>query len=220
MTIISVAGRIGSGKDTVAEYLINNHQYRKESFASTLKDAVAAVFGWPRALVEGDTPEGRIFRETVDDWWAKKLKMPKLTPRWVLQYWGTEVFRAHFHDNIWVASLENRLRNITENIVITDCRFPNELKMIKAVGGISIRVERGEKPEWYDDAAAYNRGPDGNVRWATGKLTLDRLKIHASEYSSVGLKYAHIIRNDGTIEELYQRVEDIIGQPVDHHVST
>ena len=217
--IISISGLIGSGKDTVADYLITHHSYKKMSFASSLKDAAAAVFGWDRKLVEGDTPEGRVWRETIDEWWAKRLKIPKLTPRWVLQQWGTEVFRRHFHDDMWVASLEYQLRHNTGHVVITDCRFKNELKMIKAVGGISIRVERGVRPEWYDHAVAYNKGPDGNAGWAIGKSILDRHHVHASEYSGVGLKYAHMIRNDGSLEELYQRVEDIIGQQPSHHAS-
>jgi hypothetical protein len=210
MTIISISGLIGSGKDTLADYLIANHSFRKMSFASSLKDAAAAVFGWDRTLLEGDTPEGRVWRDTIDNWWATRLKMPKLTPRWVLQYWGTEVFRQHFHDDTWVASLEYRLNHTTDNIIITDCRFKNELNMINGIGGISIRVERGEKPIWYDHAIAFNKGPEGNVGWAVGMSMLTRYNVHASEYSSIGLKYSHIIQNDGTIGKLHEKVEDII----------
>ena len=46
--IIGICGFIGSGKDTIADYLVNFHGFRRESFANTLKDAVAAVFGWDR----------------------------------------------------------------------------------------------------------------------------------------------------------------------------
>ena len=94
--IIGVCGFIGSGKDTIADYLVNFHEFRRESFASTLKDAVAAVFGWDRTLLEGRTKEAREWREQVDPWWAARLDMPTLTPRWVLQYWGTEVCRKAF----------------------------------------------------------------------------------------------------------------------------
>ena len=50
--IIGVCGLIGAGKDTIADYLVNVHEFRRESFANTLKDAVAAVFGWDRTLLE------------------------------------------------------------------------------------------------------------------------------------------------------------------------
>ena len=51
--IISVTGFIGSGKDTIADYLVAEHVFKRESFAVTLKDSVATVFGWDRELLEG-----------------------------------------------------------------------------------------------------------------------------------------------------------------------
>ena len=141
--IIGICGFIGSGKDTIADYLVNLHHFRRESFASTLKDAVAQVFGWDRTMLEGRTKQAREWRERVDPWWAERLGMPTLTPRWILQYWGTEVCRAGFHDDIWIASLENKLRHSQDDVVISDCRFPNEIKAIKNTGGRVIRVVRG-----------------------------------------------------------------------------
>ncbi len=44
---------LGSGKDTIADYLVNIHGYKRESFADSLKDAVAAAFDWDRDLLEG-----------------------------------------------------------------------------------------------------------------------------------------------------------------------
>jgi len=107
--IIGIAGLIGSGKDTAADYLVNSYGYRRDSFASTLKDAVSAVFGWDRELLEGRTRESREWREEVDLWWSARLDRV-ITPRWVLQQWGTEVGRRSFHDDIWIASMENKLR--------------------------------------------------------------------------------------------------------------
>jgi hypothetical protein len=208
--IIGVCGFIGSGKDTIADYLVGFHGFRRDSFAGTLKDAVAAVFGWDRELLEGRTPEARAWREQVDPWWANRLNMPDLTPRWVLQFWGTEVCRKGFNDDIWIASLENKLRNSTDDVVISDCRFPNEFKSIKNVSGITMRVVRGEQPEWYDAALAYNRGPNGNSRWSLSKNKLDKLKVHASEYSSIGLNYDYTVDNNGTIDDLHNTISDIV----------
>lgn len=207
--IIGVTGFIGSGKDTIADYLCTFHGFKRLSFAASLKDAVAAVFGWNRDYLEGTTKASREWREKVDPWWAERLGVPHLTPRWVLQYWGTEVCRNGFHQDIWVASVENKLRNTRDNVVITDCRFANEVDAIKSVGGITVRVERGEKPIWYEDAIAHNKGPS-NIRWALGKRSLDHNNVHASEYSSVGLDYDHIIENNGTIDDLHNKVYSII----------
>lgn len=210
--IISVSGFIGSGKDSVADYLITEHGFKRVSFASSLKDAVAAIFSWDRAMLDGLTPESREWRDQIDPWWAKRLKIKALTPRWVLQQWGTEVCRLHFHMDIWVASLENQLRSRTDDIVITDSRFKNELKSIKSIQGTTVRVHRGPEPEWYKAAADYNRGPDGNTGWAIGKAVLDRNHVHASEYSSVGLKYDYHLSNDDTLEALYGKVDTILSQ--------
>jgi hypothetical protein len=202
--IIGVCGFIGSGKDTIADYLVNFHEFRRESFASTLKDAVAAVFGWDRTMLEGRTKEAREWREQVDPWWAARLDMPTLTPRWVLQYWGTEVCRKAFHDDIWIASLENKLRNSKDHVVISDCRFPNEISSIKNAGGQIVWVQRGPLPEWYDVAVDANRGSNVAIN------ELKMRKIHASETAWVGTEFDAIIDNNSTIDDLYQQAQTLV----------
>lgn len=209
--IISVSGFIGSGKDTVADYLVTEHGFRKMSFAESLKGAVSAVFGWDPIMLEGSTKSSREWREKRDEWWSNRLNMD-ITPRWILQYWGTDVLRNNFHTDIWVASVENKLRQTKDNIVITDCRFANEVDTLKRVGGVTVRISRGPKPEWYDDAVNFNKGPT-NIGWSLGKAKLDRLGIHASEYSSIGLEYDHYIENNGTIDDLHNQINQLLNLP-------
>jgi len=209
--IIGICGLIGSGKDTIADYLQNIHQFRRESFAHTLKDAVAAIFGWDRELLEGRTKESRAWREQVDPWWAERLGMPHLTPRWVLQYWGTEVARKSFHDDMWIAALENKLRKTKDDIVISDCRFPNEIAAIKSAGGIVIRVVRGPEPEWFPFAEAVNRGPDHNLHWSWSKTQLAKFNIHASETAWIGTKFDYIVDNNADgLDNLYSQVKHLV----------
>jgi len=206
--IIGICGFIGSGKDTVADYLVNFHEFRRESFANTLKDAVAAVFGWDRTLLEGRTKEAREWREQVDPWWAERLAMPTLTPRWVLQYWGTEVCRRSFHDDIWIASLENKLRMSKDNVVISDCRFPNEIQSIRDAGGKIVWVQRGNLPDWYQTALDANAGHNYAVQ------DLKMRKIHASETAWVGTDFDSILDNNYTIDNLYQQAKLIVSNEI------
>ena len=211
--VYGLVGWIGCGKDTAAQYLVDRYGYRQVSFANTLKDAVAAVFGWSRELLEGRTMESRVWREQPDSWWSQRLNIPNLTPRWVLQNVGTEVFRNHFHQDIWIASTERVIQSYLDqgyNVVISDCRFANEVNAIKNVGGMTCRVFRGENPVWYEAAVDYNKGPNGNSGWALGKAKLDRYKVHASEYSSIGLEYDFVIQNDFTINDLHNQVNQFL----------
>lgn len=197
-------GFINSGKDTVADYLVNFHQFRRESFAGTVKDMISSVFGWDRKLLEGLTKESREWRETVDEWWANRLDMPTLTPRWILQYWGTEVCRKAFHDDIWIASLENKLQNSTSNLVVSDCRFPNEIASIRNAGGKIIWVQRGQLPFWYDLAVEANKGCNKSI------LELEKIKIHSSETAWVGTEFDLILDNNGSIQDLYKQVDQLV----------
>lgn len=202
--IIGICGFIGAGKDTAADYLVGFHGFRRDSFANTLKDAVSAVFGWDRELIEGRTPEARAWREQVDPWWAERLNMPNLTPRWVLQYWGTEVIRDHFHDDIWIAALESRLARRSDHTVISDVRFPNEVKAIKAQGGKIVWIQRGPTPHWYDIAAKANTGDKKAHEWLVSN------GVHASEYSWAGTNFDSVIVNNNSIEQLYGQLKNLV----------
>jgi hypothetical protein len=209
--IIGFVGFIGSGKDTAADYLVNFHGFRRDSFANTLKDAVACVFGWDRTLLEGRTTQAREWREQRDDWWSDRLGK-EITPRWILQYWGTEVCRHAFHDDIWIASLENKMRKTTDNIVISDVRFPNEINAIHNAGGIVVRIKRGEDPAWYQDAANANAGPK-NMSWSISKMRMEKLGIHASETAWVGRDLDYTVLNDTSIDELFAQIKNLVEDP-------
>jgi len=196
--IIGISGLIGSGKDTAADYLCNFHGYRRDSFAAALKDIISVLFGWDRDLLEGRTAESRRWREATDPWWSNRLGR-NITPRWVLQYWGTEVCRVHFHDDIWIASLENKIRNINDSVVITDCRFMNELNSVKSSGGIIVRIKRGPDPIWFETAQTDK-----------SKMPVLFPSIHASEYSWAAAKFDYVIDNNGTVEELHAQLKNLV----------
>lgn len=200
--IIAINGTIGSGKDTYAKAFIDNGFHRM-SFAKNLKDSVSAIFGWDREMLEGTTPESREVRELPDAFWCKKLGRDDVSPRWVLQNYGTDVLRKYFHDDIWVFSLENDMQKVDGDIIITDCRFPNELKMIRSKNGIVIEVQRN-LPEWYQTAIDFNNG-------IINEKPEILENIHSSEWAWIGINNPDfVIQNTGTIEDLQQSSKHII----------
>lgn len=183
--IIGLVGFIGSGKGTVRDILVREHGYHGFAFADALKDAVATIFTWPRGLLEGDSNASRAFRERIDPWWSHKLGY-EVTPRLILQKMGTEACRNGIADNIWIAALEKRIHGY-EDVVISDCRFPNELDFVRSAGGIIVQVSRGVPP------------------------TEEELsKMHISETAWNYVVPDYIVDNDGTLQELKDKIKLVL----------
>jgi hypothetical protein len=199
--IIGLLGFIGSGKGTAGDILVENN-FTALSFAGSLKDAVSSIFGWDRALLEGDTEESRVFRETVDTFWSVKFNKP-ITPRYILQYFGTEVCRENLLDGIWVDSLERKIQQY-DNVVITDVRFKNEISFLKSIGAVFIQIDRKEtRPNWY----GYLDSLDKSVFDAYAASQ----NMHKSEYDWYGNPHIdYIIDNNGTLPELELKILDVI----------
>jgi hypothetical protein len=186
--LIGLVGLIGSGKDTVAERLVTHHSYKRDSFAKSLKDAVSSMFNWDRDLLEGNTKESREWREQPDAFWSKRFGKP-ITPRWVLQYFGTEVMRQGMYDAIWVDSVIGRYKG--DKTVISDTRFQNEIKTIKAHGGIVVLVKREEIPT---------------------REEMQKQGIHQSEWDWVGSDFDYTINNTSSLEGLNANIDQFIRQ--------
>lgn len=180
--IIGLVGYIGAGKGTVRDILVREHGYHGFAFADALKDAVSNIFVWPRGLLEGDTNSSRAFRERVDPWWSNKLGY-EVTPRLILQKMGTEACRNNIADNIWIAALEKRIHGY-EDVVISDCRFPNEIDFIRSVGGKVFCVNRGVAP-----------------------TEAERAKMHISETAWRDCPVDMVIDNNGTVNELKVKID-------------
>ena len=195
--IIGICGLIGSGKGTVADILVENHNFHKLSFADKLKDGVASVFGWDRDMLEGDTDRSRIWREKADVFWSNETG-GEVTPRLVLQLFGTDCMRNGFFDGIWVSLVKQKiLENPDTNWVIPDVRFPNEMRMINSVQGQVWQVRRGDMPDWF-----YQRRDNG----------IEPEDVHASEWAWIesDSNFDRIVSNDGSLEELLEKIQKIL----------
>jgi hypothetical protein len=210
--IVGLVGFIGAGKGTVADLLVERHNFFKESFANSVKDSCAAVFGWDRAMLEGDTPESRAWREQPDQWWSDKFGR-EFSPRLALQLMGTEAGRDVFHPDLWVHTVLRRCEQAPyNNYVIADVRFPNEINAIKDSGGVVIRVRRGDDPEWYTLARECN---------VYNKLDIMRNaypEVHFSEWAWIGAHYDIVMDNNCSLDELKIRVDKIVDSLYNNHV--
>lgn len=191
--IIGICGLIGSGKDTIADILIKHKGFVKLSFSKILKDIVSILFDWDRNLLEGNTTNSRKWRNTIDIFWTQKFGFD-ITPRFVLQFIGTDLFRNHFHQDFWILLLEKQLLKY-DNIVISDCRFPNEIQLLRKYNSIIINVRRNTPP-WFFDYINYK---------------IDKpINIHESEYIWIREKFDYIINNDYDINTLQNNILNLL----------
>lgn len=139
--IIGLSGKARSGKDTVADMLVQQYGYVRVSWATALKKAVKDLFGWTEDHVNGH------LKEVLDDYWG-------MSPRVVMQRFGTEGMRTVFGEGFWIRVMERQLERIRAEqwpagmrlnalrFVIPDTRFPNEAGAIHEWGGQVWRLER------------------------------------------------------------------------------
>lgn len=209
--IVGFVGFIGSGKGTAGDILASRG-FRRDSFAAPVKDATASIFGWNRSLLEGDTNISRSFRELPDEFWSEVMGR-SFTPREALQKVGTESIRNVFHPDVWVRSLERRYTAALaadDNVkfVITDCRFNNEAKLIRELGGRVIEIIRGDLPEWYEYASQLNE--DNNWDGSVQKMA-EFPNIHYSEWAWIGSpEITDVVPNNGGVKDLEETLIELL----------
>jgi hypothetical protein len=190
--IIGICGLIGSGKGTVADVLVEEHKFEKISFADKLKDAVSILFDWPRDMLEGETPDSRFWREQEDKFWTEETGR-SVTPRLVLQEFGTDCMRNGFYDGVWVSFVKKKIiDNPDQNFVIPDVRFENEVEVIKGMGGKVWCVKRVPDPLWFRQYQ---------------DLGLEPTDVHPSEWRWANAQFDFNIYNEGTIDDLKSQVK-------------
>lgn len=211
--LIGVCGLIGAGKDTIASHLVENYAYERYSWATPLKDLTSTLFGWDRDMLEGTTQEQRAEREIKDAWWSAKMDRD-WSPRIALQIMGTEVMRNGLHPDIWVLAGMHRIAG-KKNVVISDTRFPNEIKAIREMGGVIWNVRRGHLPEWYNKLTELKADPNFDkpelVEWF---MKENYPSVHASEYSWHGSAFDAVFYNDTTIQNLQHSIDSVIRDQV------
>lgn len=137
ITCIGLAGWARSGKDTVADYLVENHGYTKMSFAAPMKEAMYRLN--PRITVNEVSNTALRIGIDVYGWDGIKERSPDV--RELLQRFGTEVGREMFGDDFWVTAALKKIPDGAK-AVFSDARYPNEADAVKKLGGKVWRVSR------------------------------------------------------------------------------
>lgn len=131
--IIGCGYKARSGKDTVANYLVNNHSFVQESFAFPLKEYIGRqICGFTEKQLWGS------MKETIDPEWG-------MTPRKILQLVGTDALRNVVSNNFWIIPMKRKLKDHIRNgrnVVVSDVRFVNEIELIKELSGKIVKIER------------------------------------------------------------------------------
>lgn len=190
--LIGLVGKAYSGKDTVADYLVDKWEYKKLSFACHMKDITALMFNWERSLLEGNTEKSRNWREQTDEWWSERLQISNFTPRRALQIVGTDLIRKHLNIKFWIIAMEKKLNSLLEsnmNVVISDVRFENEIEMIRKLGGKIIGLNRISDDSKMDQLIASHISE--NVDWHEKNID-------------------YTIDNNGSKDSLFKKLDKII----------
>jgi hypothetical protein len=165
--VIALTGLAGAGKSSAARHLVERHGYARIPFAGPLKAMLRAI-GLTDAQIDGPLKE------------KPAVLLMGQTPRYAMQRLGTEFGRDLIHPDLWVNLWRDQAEKVLEaggRVVADDCRFPNEVETIRALGGkiIAIRTPDEQSPAPGSHASeCLQVEPDAKV--INGKVSLDDLR--------------------------------------------
>lgn len=170
--IIGLSGYARSGKDTAAGVLTYEFNFERVAFADLLRE-----FLYRLNPCIGRPGEKSDVQTVIDRWtWDGYKETPYSDDiRELLQRLGTECGRQLLGENVWV---DAALAVEADNIVVTDCRFPNEASAIINRGGQIWRVHRDGVGPANEHASENSLDRWPFDRWLYNNGTLAQFKQH------------------------------------------
>jgi len=142
LMILGLNGLKGSGKDTVAAYLIKEYGFERRAFADPVKKSLAGLFGVPYHKIDVYKNDPGIWVELTNGGNERLMNLP-LTFREFIQRFATEAHRDVFGQDFWLDyTMPKNAFYSGRKIVVTDVRFSNEAKRVHDCGGSVIRIDR------------------------------------------------------------------------------
>lgn len=193
--IIGITGKAGSGKDTVVEVFLKNHEHpvsQRLAFGDGVKHSAAAIFR---------EPLGKFYdhKQELSEQWG-------ITYREMLQKLGTEFARDVINKDFWVKWLQSKLADIPDTIqlvFITDVRFDNEAEWIKKQGGIVIEVVRDGHSTLtsLEEMHSSEGGISHNL--------VDYVIVNRETPDKLGIQLDKVLKESGTIEGWIDPTKDL-----------
>lgn len=198
--VLALSGWRGSGKDTSADYLVNEYGFKKMSFAARLKDMVSKLYNVPREDLDSPTrkemplvnlpviPTDR-FTQTIHDMLREELKSGYWTPRALCILEGS--IKRSVHANYWIRAVAEEIINSSSgNYVISDMRYQSEADTLKILIPqiITVRINRFE-------SIATNDPSERDLDLYKFDYTLDNQGVKELLYDALD---AIIVRNSST----------------------
>jgi len=182
MLHIGLAGKRGSGKDTVAAYLVERYGYTRVAFADRVRDAALALD--PIVAVDVEGQPVRLSHMVDVQGWNQSKQHEEV--RRVLQRIGDEAGRQIHGTYTWINQALEKIKDIDGPIVFSDVRYPNEIDELRTLGFVIVQIYRPTKHQ-----------------------RQDLVDLHPSE-TDLRARCDEMIFNDGSIEELYVRVDQLL----------
>jgi hypothetical protein len=137
ISAVGLSGWARSGKDTVADYLIEKYGFTKASFAQPIREALVRLN--PKISLGGFQQASLATAVRAFGW--EDLKDASIDVRPLMQRLGTEVGREMFGENFWVETALDRIPDGSK-VVFSDVRYSNEANAVKELGGKIYRISR------------------------------------------------------------------------------
>ena len=184
--VIALCGLARSGKDTIAEYLVNTHGYTRVAYADIMKDMLCDTFNIYREELDAFKNDSNSTIAVLDVNQSAdfvKYNLLKVTFRNILENFG-QMMKKHFGENVWSALLIDKINaeviNGNTKIVISDLRFLIEYTDLRGtfMDLHIMEVNRGLKPS--------TQHPAENEYLSIPKdLIVDNTKDVVNSYSQV-----------------------------------